>query len=505
MNDDKVPSGDLMRLETATNNTKDEVLIKPTKLIPTGVSCETPAGAAWLKNYLHPPTSNVVLDNAYCGYPDKSSQPSIKITAKGVEEFALHCTDVPAIPARKYLQLFFWGMNQQNCSWSFDSTTGNIPVLSDVILYNKTYNPSNWNKDMSVARRTFGSVSIYQDETDFSNRGTITVASYAPEFIDVVADSFALEQMQFNLLVRAKSAGDVWKFPGRLCTLVGGKHVDYISHMKSKNREDEPVLVGGLDVVTNSRFIIIDTLPKTMTEVLNLSGKSYTGMLKDGAFIVNRLFQDTNLYEKALPTVLNLIETSTGVVTTIANPVGGEWVSSNFMMTWVLMENLYAEAGNSANHVLYKFFNGFETIPELHSSLNAFTTPCAMEDSLAQRIASNVLHKAPDADVVASNSLGTILSAALSAAPQVIKWLGNVTGSVKKEEKTKVESKQKVEKHVNNELSELKGIVTELVKNMASMSAVPKGTARDRFFSSEPSNPSPQKSTRLHKKKKKKD
>jgi len=450
----------VQKLETAAARTADTaVLVRPNKVVPSGIKTETVDGAAWLRNYLHPPSANVNQDPTYSGYPDRSTQNSVRMTFKGAIEKKLMSSDVVPVSAQKYLDLWYFGMQQWNSSWKFAGSGLGPPVYDGTgSISQVTYKPPNWAQDVSVARRNFGSASIYQDETNFSNRGTITVASFAPNYIDVVG---------FTALTAFVSEWER-KNGRRLKTYSGSKLVDYSSTL-----DEDPVLVNGKGLMSSislSRFVLIDRLPQTMNEVMNLSGKSYTGMLKDGAFIINRLFQDTNLYEPGEVMVLNLIEGITGVVTTLSN--SPEWVSRNFMMSWVFYDNMQVtDAGGgvltSGNHILYKMFNGVEVIPELHSSLNPFVRPCAFEDQLALRMGANILHDAPDADVVSTNSLGTILQAALKAAPKVIDWLGGVTKSEVKQESQGVALGAKKEAAMKAEIADLK----DLMKQMLSANA----------------------------------
>jgi len=202
------------------------------------------------------------------------------------------------------------------------------------------------------------------------------------------------------------------------------EHIKQLARVKSIDGFEDL----GAAVVSTS-YLIIDSVPRTANEVMNLDAKSYTGMLKDGAFIINRIAEEVNLYEPYTDCVLNLIELATGTITSIS---AHDWWTKQFMFTFVMYENLSSlttETGTvSGNHIFQKWYNGVEIAPTIHSSMVPFAEPCAMEDDMALKLANNLMHACPAADVAATNSLGTLLSAAISVAPTVIDWIKNVFG-----------------------------------------------------------------------------
>lgn len=372
---------------------------------------ETSSGAAWLRTYLHPPAS---LENGrpgFCGFPDRNSAPTTQLHCRGQLEDALTQADT-GTPAQKFLQLLMWGLNTQNASFQY-APSSDTPVLSaELTSTNSTYDViGNAVKDISKLRRTYGSYTIYQDETAFSNRGTITVGSFRPDIVRIQTAT-ALRALLDEVERRAGAPRP--KFREHITRMLKGAKVE-------AGFED----LGAS--INSTAYILVDRMPRNASDVQNLDSKSYTGMLRDGAFVISRLAEDVNLYEPFLAEAINVVEITSGNVYTVsASP---DWVTDQFMMTWVFYENLTTTSGeitNSGNHIFQKWYNGFEIAPTTRSSLLPFMDACAMEDEMALKLANNLMHGCPSADVAATNSLATLLMTALNAAPKVIEWISNI-------------------------------------------------------------------------------
>nr|QYF50027.1 MAG: putative structural protein [Sichuan hepe-like virus 4] len=379
------------------------------------IKTETASGAAWLRTYLHPPSS---LENGrpgYCGFPDRNSAPTAKLHCRGQLEDRL-TQAITGNPADKFLQLFMFGLNRLNASWQFDPT-GELVQSNELVSDNSTYDVvGNAVKDISKLRRNYGSVTIYQDETAFSNRGTITCGSFRPDIVHINT----LSALRGLLDEAERRAG---KQLPRL-----RKHIADAIKGKKKDEDWEELDPIGASI-TSTAYILIDRMPHNASDVQNLDSKSYTGMLRDGAFIINRLAEDVNLFEPFLAEAINVLEISTGTVYTVST--SPDWVTDQFMMTFVSYENLSANSGEivtSGNHIFQKWYNGYEVAPTTRSSLLPFMDDSAIEDEMALKLANNLMHSCPTADVAATNSLATLLMSAISAAPKVIEWIGNIFG-----------------------------------------------------------------------------
>nr|WAY16451.1 hypothetical protein [Hepelivirales sp.] len=395
------------------------------------VRTETNSGRAWLHKYLHPPTNNV---EGYCGYPDRNNLPSVKMEFKGVQEVALQSYSgaspaPPAGAAARYLQLFHWGASAISTGFKFTST-GEAPgawSLNSIDyangLYNATYDVrKNWMSDVATARRTYGSVTIYQDETAFSNRGTITIANFRPQIIKI-----------------EHSATPPLNVASRFAQVPGVTSKTKLVQSQQFVDVTDPDPSYAYDFV-----MMLDDIPANETEIANISAKSTTGMLRDGAFITSRLAQDVNLFEEGTLGHLYVYLRNKDLLLSLSGGLNDQWITTNFQFTWVMYSNMQPESSMpAANHICFKWFNGFELSPQSKSSLFAFQTPSAMEDELALKLANNVLYDYPDSGDASTNSLATILTAVATAAPAVISWLTNLFG--KKEEK-KVE--KKIEKKI---------------------------------------------------------
>jgi hypothetical protein len=441
----------LLKLKTAQLNTPvlGTIIHKGESI---DIKCETAAGRAWLTKYLHPPTDPLP---GFCGFPDRNSMSTVQLNYRGEKEIAFQChkgdRETPLGPATKYTQLYHWGARAPCVGVWYDKDgikPGFDPTPSSWMI-NKQFEYTSWNKDIEKARRTYGSVSIYQDETAFSNRGVITVANFRPDVIDVeVGPTTTIKDLASALKADPKTL----KIPRGF--------VRRETLPNAVEREGYEVIDMNRLTLTppnKYRIVVISKWPEDESDLLNLSRKAYSGMLRDGAFITSRMAQEVNMFKPG--SCFNAVAIYVRDLNEIQNfPLGypdinmvGEWMDADFAFTWVMYSQMSINTDSSAglpfnaNHILHKWFNGFETSVGLGSALSTFQAACAMEDETALRVANNVLHEAADADVVATNSFATLAKLAIDLAPQAFEWLGNVFGGKKAEEKKEIKKEVKKE------------------------------------------------------------
>lgn len=449
----------LLRLQTSKVNTPTlGTITHEGKKIE--VECETSSGRAWLAKYLHPPTEEI---EGYCGFPDRNTLSTVQLHYRGEKELALSAHKLGSFvdadgPATKYLHLFHWGSASPCAGFWYDrqgNEPGFDPSVQDQIL-NKQFNAQNWDRDLSRVRHTYGSVSIYQDETAFSNRGVITVANFRPDFVDIPFTGLSAKEKMDKLVTALNCDPKELKLPK--------------SWYKRKNaptardgyeiiHSEEPLTV---DPPGRTRVFLMNSLPRDESDLLNLSRKAYSGMLRDGAFITSRLNQDVNLFKQAsvFTGIVMYIRDQQEIIDIMNLDSGSKkipsWIDEDFAFTFVMYSQMATsnEISNpfNANHILFKWYNGFEGDVSVGSGISTFTSACAMEDLMALRLANNVLHDAPDANVVATNSWATLAKLALQLAPKAVEWLGNVFGGSKSEEKEKKIVKKEAKKEVKKEM-----------------------------------------------------
>nr|AFR11848.1 ORF2 [Hepelivirus] len=450
----------LLRLQTAKINTPvlGSITHEGKKI---DVECETSSGRAWLAKYLHPPTEEVA---GYCGYPDRNTLSTVQLHYRGEKEIPLQCHKgdfkTPNGPANRYLHLFHWGAAAPGIGFWYDQD-GNNPNFDPSVqsqILNKQYDPANWDRDLSKVRHCYGSVSIYQDETAFSNRGVITVANFRPDYIELIQPPAATAKEYITTLA-SKLGCDIktLKLPREW----------YKPNMKPMHNEGYEVIYGPrednlqLNPPEKTKIYIVNTIPKDESDLLNLSRKAYSGMLRDGAFVTSRLTQDVNLYKPAASYnnvniyVRDINELMLFQAYDSQSSRIPDWADEDFAFTFVMYSQLRSGGDQqqfSANHILFKWYNGFEGDVTTGSSLSTFTGACAMEDMMALRLANNVLHNAPDANVVATNSWATLAKLAMQLAPQAIEWLGNVFSPKKEEKKIEAKVVKQVKKEVRQDL-----------------------------------------------------
>ncbi|QHW18923.1 ORF2 [Crustacea hepe-like virus 1] len=445
----------LLKLKTAQVNTPTLGTITH-KGETIEVNCETAAGRAWLAKYLHPPSDPMP---GFCGYPDRNTLSTVQLHYRGEKEIALGCHKgdgaTPLGPAAKYCHLFHWGARAP-CVGVWYDATGGKPAFDPTEtqwMINKQFDWKAWDRDIEKARRTYGSVSIYQDETAFSNRGVITVANFRPDWVDVELGPVFTVRDIANAL---KADHRTLKVPP---SMLRSNTIDRDGYEVLEPKKTDV----NLTPPYKWRIMMIHSWPRDESDLINLSRKAYSGMLREGAFITSRIAQDVNsfkqgdtfdaiaLYVRDENTVHNF-----PLYTDINN--FGEWMDCDFAFTWVMYSQMATSQDQStqpftANHILYKWYNGFEVSVGLSSSLSTFQAACAMEDETALRLANNVLHEANDADTVANNSWATLARTALSLAPQAFEWLSNVFGS--KKNKQKRDDKKEIKKEVKKEVKQM--------------------------------------------------
>lgn len=453
----------LLRLQTSKINTPTLGSIKHEgKKIE--IECETASGRAWLAKYLHPPTEEI---EGFCGFPDRNTLSTVQLHYRGEKELALTAhklgdTQAADGPATKYLHMFHWGSASPCVGFWYDKE-GNSPGVDPSVqsqILNKQFNAKNWDRDLSRVRHTYGSVSIYQDETAFSNRGVITVANFRPDYVDIPFTGLSAKEKLDKLASALNCDIKDIKFPKSW----------YKRRMPQPTARDGYEIIHTDDPLTvdppgRTRVFMLNSIPKDESDLLNLSRKAYSGMLRDGAFVTARLNQDVNLFKQASAfTGVSMFIRDQSEIISIMNfgtdsvPIPS-WMDEDFAFTFIMYSQMAtsadpAQSPFNANHILYKWFNGFEGDVSVGSGIATFTAACAMEDLMALRLANNVLHDAPDANVVATNSWATLAKLALQLAPKAVEWLGNVFGGSKtEEEKEKKVVKKEVKKEVRKEVN----------------------------------------------------
>jgi hypothetical protein len=302
--------------------------------------------------------------------------------------------------------------------------------MSPPVYQNSTYNPDNLESDCSSIRKSFGSLTIYQDETALSNRGIITSSKVRPDWIEITGAEAVLRDTLIKFATRGTQLkAEEVTFHG-FDDALGGKIV--------RNGPFKGALNLGA-TVSNIRVMVLAKMPNSSNDVLNLSPKSVTGMLRDGGYVVTNTIQPVNEFENVTATgnadfgyAYVLYDRSKAAFTAISGPTASspEYISKSFSVSFIWLGNMFnasaAALGTAGNSVVLKNYDGFEISPQVGSSLQPFMNPCALRDDVALKLVQQVQHAAPDMLPAAANSWGALLSAAAAAAPAVIDWFSNV-------------------------------------------------------------------------------
>lgn len=348
------------------------------------LSCETSAGAAWLSKYLHPPCEKL---DSYCGMPDENNIPSIN-TEYRFNRDIIPPTTVNGQTADSMLFLQTSIPGKPIIGWPI--ANGALIKPSDhVFIYShEAFSPDDWFNNSDCGRFNYQSVTYSLDATSISNQGVVTSAQFRPN-VELVA-------------------------------------------VQGVNPEDETTYV----------TLRIDMLPVNGRLMSMISPKVYSGLAREGVFVVQRMCQPTNGYK----TSESLMQFGDGAVQPTELRVainGGEptlslkdwntatpldtsalW-SSDFTYAWVLFEGLTVTNNVAIGlpRINLKVVSGYEFSVGSTSSYATFARNSASYDMLAMQAATRATHAMQDGMPAAMNSFGTFLMPAIKHAPAVISAL----------------------------------------------------------------------------------
>lgn len=348
---------------------------------------ETAAGCAWLHKYLHPPADRL---DSYCGMPDENNQPSVSVEYRFNRDII-----PPAGPGQQpvqadtllFLQTGVAGMPA--IAWPI--ANGNLIYPADFVIAvpHEAFQTTIYAEATQTMRYNYQSVTYSLDSTDFNNQGIVTVAQFRPNIV----------------------------------------------------YEESNTAQG---TITTRPVLEVSELPTTGERVSMISPKTYSGLAREGAFVVQRMSQPVNPYKPHITDGFDdpdtpLLWLRTGNNTPYSfkdlagNPIAIEMLSApDFTWAWVLFEGLSTTSSVGLPRINVKAISGFEFGVSNGGIYGPFVKTPANYDKLALEAATRASHSMQDGMPASMNSLGSFVIPALKYAPSVISALQPMLQSLAK-------------------------------------------------------------------------
>jgi len=510
------------------------------KLKGVDICCQTPEGAAFVKKYTHPPS---VMPDEYRGVPDASAPNVVCIETKGENQVApiisFPASTTTTIQVNPSTMLFLHPSGSKVATYNFMQVTvaGNTgytqplnytalastyPAVSNITApscNNSGYNWANFTTDIAMVRNTYKSETLYLNATDFNNQGQITTAKFKPNII-AVNNAAALFESHANDRASLRSLYTALGMKVPLPKISDEDGYEVIrSNVKSSTfgfgiqcLQVSPVssITAITSMYNSPNFLLSGVLPTNSSQVINLSPKGSTRMLREGAFVVHQNINPTanwsevspeGAFEGTLPAPPNgvyvsLIRTNIGNTFLYAplfsdgSVAGGAlayWYAQAFDTPWnnldwaiticegITVPTTVGTTLSSVPYVSIKSFSGFEAQPQFTSSLQPFQNMLPKPDPAALQMAAGIFHDRPDALPAAANDFGSIATAIGAFIPTAISWLKDLFGNGSKafnESKPQPAPKNEVARKVkkesnrdNHRVDQLESMVRRLAMN----------------------------------------
>jgi hypothetical protein len=512
------------------------------------VCCQTPEGAVFVKKYTHPPTT---IPDDYRGTPDASAPNVVCMEVKGenqvapIMNFPITSTNVGHINPSSMLFLHASGAKVATYNFMPISSSGNIgytqplnysvsptglyPAVSNTTppaCLNAGYSWTNFTTDVAMMRNSYKSETMYLNATDFNNQGQITTAKFKPNII-AVNNPLALFESHANDKASLRSLYTALGMKVPLPKITDDDGYEVIkSNVNSTVTYGYAIQCLQVNPVSSSsgiislfgspNYLISGVLPSTSSQVLNLSSKGTTRMLREGAFVVHQNINPISEWSEVAPegilsssfpsapngVYVSLIRSSVGstffyaplfsdpnVPNLPTSPTFAAfdtpWNNLDWAITLCEGITVPTTVGTTLSSVPYisvKSYSGLEIQPQFTSSLQPFQSLLPKPDPSALQMAAGIFHDRPDSLPAAANDFGTIAGAIASFLPTAVTWLKNIFGKKndppKQQQPKSRNSAKPVKKlivHENQRLNQLESMVRQMSMNPGVVRSQPRG------------------------------
>lgn len=443
------------------------------------IQTDTPAGAAWVEKYLHPPKAT---RDDYCGYPDTNNSPSTDAEYKGLVDIPTTSgSGITAINYNKVLLLHTSSVIAPVITFKVEASTGVISQLPTDVVFNRNINVKDMVNQNSSGRMTYKSTTSWLNATGFNNQGNVTSAAFRPNIAMFRAgDLFKW----FDLQAPIKSMSLYRGLANFFSLSVDDKKITKVINKLESFRNNAPNNEG-YEVIYESRADDIDDIksfitsckkkfetstaidnfvqilqlgqiPTDPSQILMMSPNAVADKAVEGSFVVQKFKQPVIEYKDfaangitpgvsspvGMPVyILQLASPTTGTIepiNVIAQPGNSTAILADlpwfdFMCTWTLYEGLSVTTGDTPSivtppYISIKTIVGFEFQPLPDSMLSPFIRNSALYDFNALRMASTINHASADSLPAKMNFWGSLGKILLKAAPTVIDTISNIFG-----------------------------------------------------------------------------
>jgi hypothetical protein len=396
------------------------------------ISVDTPAGAAWIEKYLHPPSATKAV---YAGIPDLNGTPSVNL------EYRLERT----VPASGNPEVYYLPPSIIRQGFAFEiSPAGTFTQDPLSFIANSQVSAREFSTNAESYRMAYRSTTIYQDSTGFNNNGMLYAAQFRPNvsmYTDRLFGSFVEKYRNhqgFKKVLDAMSE----KFTANLDTY------EIVHGMDKMNLGRKEAPKPKLPSQGNALQIIsLGKIPTSATDVMMRSPRSRAAKAVEGAFLVHQFSEPTQSYKSLSRTYkddsgseaiaysifsvfeyeapdgtlhLSSFETSDGG----SNCPDLEW----YDMTWGMV--MYVPGPASANtpvaDLIVKTIMGVDVQPTAGSMFAAVAKEAPLYDQQALRLGAMMRQRMPDALPAAANDFGSIMATVLKFAPMVINGIKSI-------------------------------------------------------------------------------
>jgi hypothetical protein len=426
------------------------------------IQVDTPAGAAWVEKYLHPPSTTKAV---YAGIPDLNGTPSVNLEYRLERKVAMSDTTA----GNAIVMYFPPSIMRQGFAFEVNSS-GVVDQFTKAFIKNTQISEQDFATNAESYRMAYRSSTVYQDSTGFNNNGMLYSAQFRPnvqtfndqqlsEFteaygnhqgFDNLKECFVQPEDTYDVVYQQKpasKANDLNKLTNDMAK---------INVRRTAPKPHQPRLPSSGNVI---QVISLGRIPITATDVMMRSPKAQARKAVEGAFVVHQFSEPTQSYKSLSRTYKNAAATEALAYSIFCvyefefngmlylsdfNSLDGGTHTTDFEwyeMTWGLL--MYVPGATSAGQpeadLIVKTIFGLDVQPTSGSMFSAVSKDAPLYDQQALRLAAMMRQKMPDSMPAAANDFGSIIAAVTKWAPMIFNGIKSIfapkatTETVKKE------------------------------------------------------------------------
>lgn len=475
------PSVQFAQNESLDRESQAKALVTiPKELHDVRLKAKTPAGAAFVEKYLHPP-GECLPD--FQGIPDRNTTENVDYEWRLSEELNYNQWHTALAGATAVLILSPPSVYRQRFVFATDGNT--FAQVQSENAPNPDVSITSFNANVETWRMTYCSDTFEQDANALNNAGMLYSTQFRPDVTEFAFNTF--QELEKGLGKYAKHKGHL-----ELRTALAKK----LSSMAFSDIGDSVKVekVGESTPGLSVQVINLGVLPLKPSDLLMKSSKSTSWRSTIGSFMVHRFSEPTQRYISQTRGYTT-IPVSGGSVTspgvsayTIClyetyNPATDTWTLSTFQgseagtycidvskwydMTWsALLYDFSAQINASGTlqavpgSLVHKKIFGIETTPPFGSMSLAQRRQRALLDQEAMDIISTADQLKSDALPAAANAFGGIMASLAKFAPAVLSTLSSLFSAGKDQSPSREPKIENRMQRLEDSLSKMLPVVT---------------------------------------------